>query len=74
MHRSLLGIAAILTCVGFSAPVLAKGSGGGSHEHANLTISKKNDTASPKMMSSKPAGKFKPAKNRNDPYKNYNFR
>jgi hypothetical protein len=26
------------------------------------------------MMSSKPVRKFKPTKNRADPYKNYNFR
>ena len=71
MNPKTCCFAAIVFCVGFSGPLLAKGSGG--HGHANLTIKKQVDTAS-KMMSAKPAKKFKPASNRSDPYKNYKFR
>jgi hypothetical protein len=71
MNRTALGTMALVVCIAFSGPALAKGA---SHGHADLTIKKQTDTASPKMMSSKPGNTFKPSKNRVDPYKNYNFR
>ena len=71
MTATALRATAILVCIAFSGTALAKGS---SHGHADLTIKKPVDTASPKMMSSKPGKTFKPSKNRVDPYKNYNFR
>jgi len=40
----------------------------------DISITKKVDTSSPKMMSSKPSGTFKPNKSRVDPYKSYKFR
>jgi type VI protein secretion system component Hcp len=72
MKGKLLIAAAVLIGTS-SGPLLAKGSGG-SHGHSDLTITKKADPASPKMMSNKPAGTSKVKANRNDPYKNFNFR
>jgi len=40
----------------------------------DISITKKIDSSSPKMMSAKPSGTFKPNKNRIDPYKDYKFR
>jgi hypothetical protein len=40
----------------------------------DISVTKKLDSSSPKMMSSKAPGGFKPSKSRTDPYKNYNFR
>jgi len=40
----------------------------------DISVTKKVDTSSPKMMSAKPSGTFKANKSRVDPYKNYKFR
>ena len=39
----------------------------------DISVTKKIDTSSPKMMSAKPSGIFRPNKSRVDPYKNYKF-
>jgi hypothetical protein len=76
MSRSLFVLTGGAVCVAllWSMPANARSGGSQGGQHKDLTITKRDDKSSPKMMSSKPVSKFKPSKNRTDPYKNYNFR
>jgi hypothetical protein len=77
MYRSLVVLltgSVICTALLWSAPSNARSGGSQGGQHKDLTITKRDDKSSPKMMSNKPGNKFKPTKYRADPYKNYNFR
>jgi hypothetical protein len=76
MRKSLVLLTGSVICLAllWSVPSNARSGGSQGGQHKDLTITKRDDKSSPKMMSSKPVGKFKPTKNRTDPYKNYNFR
>lgn len=75
MRKIVLFAAAGILWATLPAAALAKGGGGSKGaQHSDLTITKKTDQSSPKVMNAKGKGTFKPNSQRYDPYKTYKFR
>ena len=75
MRHFVVYAAVAIVSVTLPAAALARGGGGSKGpQHSDLSISKKTDKSSPKVLDAKTKGKFKPNDKRFDPYKNYKFR